>query len=37
MAKESCATAANFNSLPQFTDALVRTKAKTEGGPEKKK
>src|SRR6266496_3747017 len=28
-AKNSCAKAANFNSLPQFNYAIVRTKAKT--------
>jgi tetratricopeptide (TPR) repeat protein len=36
-ANDSCARAANFNSLPQVNYALVRTKARAEGGPEKKK
>lgn len=35
-AKESCAKAANFNSLPQINYAFVRTKAKAGAGAEKK-
>ncbi len=35
-AKESCAKAASFNSLPQVNYAFVRTKAKAGAGAEKK-
>jgi tetratricopeptide (TPR) repeat protein len=34
-AKEFCATAANFNSLPQMNYALVRTKARAGAGTKK--
>jgi tetratricopeptide (TPR) repeat protein len=35
-AKEFCARAANFNSLPQINYAFIRTKAKAAAGREKK-